>query len=113
MWVLLGTIESTRGHALRSPVRNRVLNGLERFRAKACPGLDPGWIPIRVKKTRQNKNPEPRSGSIGTEKALIVRQQGKPTSIDPLTRHQSCCRAKIRCVEPASSAFLDSLVYQI
>jgi hypothetical protein len=27
---------------------------LERFRAKACPGLDPGWIPVRVKKTRQN-----------------------------------------------------------
>jgi hypothetical protein len=26
--------------------------GLERFRAKACPGLDPGWIPVRVKKTR-------------------------------------------------------------
>jgi hypothetical protein len=35
---------------------------LERFRAK--------WIPVRVKKTRQNKNPEPRSDSIGTEKAL-------------------------------------------
>ena len=29
-----------------------------RFRAKACPGLDPGWIPLRVKKTRQNKNLE-------------------------------------------------------
>jgi hypothetical protein len=43
---------------------------LERFRAKACPGLDPGWIPVRVKKTRQNKNLEPRSDSIGTEKAL-------------------------------------------
>src|SRR6202034_1990720 len=28
---------------------------LKRFRAKACPGLDPGWIPVRVKKTRQNK----------------------------------------------------------
>src|SRR5438552_19000275 len=27
----------------------------ERFQAKACPGLDPGWIPVRVKKTRQNK----------------------------------------------------------
>ncbi len=35
---------------------------LERFRAK--------WIPVRVKKTRQNENPEPRSDSIGTEKAL-------------------------------------------
>jgi hypothetical protein len=28
---------------------------LKRFQAKACPGLDPGWIPVRVKKTRQNK----------------------------------------------------------
>jgi hypothetical protein len=31
---------------------------LERFRAK--------WIPVCVKKTRQNKNLEPRSDSIGT-----------------------------------------------
>jgi hypothetical protein len=31
---------------------------LERFRAK--------WIPVRVKKTRQNRNLEPRSDSIGT-----------------------------------------------
>ena len=29
----------------------------ERFQAKACPGLDPGWKPVRVKKTRQIKNP--------------------------------------------------------
>jgi hypothetical protein len=29
-----------------------------RFQAKACPGLDPGWSPVRVKKTRQNKRPE-------------------------------------------------------
>jgi MFS family permease len=36
---------------------------LERFPAK--------WIPVRVKKTRQNKRPELRSdSSIGTEKAL-------------------------------------------
>jgi hypothetical protein len=28
---------------------------LERFPAKACPALDAGWIPVRVKKTRQNK----------------------------------------------------------
>ena len=32
-----------------------------------------GWRPVRVKKTRQNKNPEPRSDSIGTEKALGCR----------------------------------------
>jgi hypothetical protein len=38
---------------------------LERFRAK--------WMPVRVKKTRQNKNLEPRSDSIKTEKALAIR----------------------------------------
>src|SRR5712672_1379286 len=27
----------------------------ERFRAKAYPGLDPGWTPVRVKKTRQKR----------------------------------------------------------
>jgi hypothetical protein len=37
---------------------------LERFQAKACPGLDPGWRPVRVKKTRQIKNPEPCFDSI-------------------------------------------------
>jgi hypothetical protein len=31
---------------------------LERCPAKACPGLDPGWIPVRAKKTRQNKEIE-------------------------------------------------------
>ena len=41
----------------------------ECFRAKACPGLDPG-IPARVKKTRQNKRIEPGSDSIRTDKAL-------------------------------------------
>jgi len=43
----------------------------ERFPAKACPALDAGWTPVRVKKTRQIKNLEPRSDSIGTEKALV------------------------------------------
>ena len=47
----------------------------ERFPAKACPGLDPGWEPVRVKKTRQIKNPEPRSDSIGTEKARGRRER--------------------------------------
>jgi hypothetical protein len=27
----------------------------KRFPANACPALDAGWIPVRVKKTRQNK----------------------------------------------------------
>jgi hypothetical protein len=35
---------------------------IERFRAK--------WTPVRVKKTRQIKNPELRFDSIETEKAL-------------------------------------------
>src|ERR1700681_280037 len=39
---------------------------LERFRAK--------WKPVRVKKTRQIKNLEPRFDSIETEKALDLRQ---------------------------------------
>jgi hypothetical protein len=43
---------------------------LKRFQAKACPGLDPGWTPVRVKKTRQIKNLELRFDSIETEKAL-------------------------------------------
>src|ERR1700726_5321605 len=50
----------------RSPPfsQQRTLSGrrLERFRAK--------WIPVRVKKTRQNKRLEPGSDSIRTDKAL-------------------------------------------
>jgi hypothetical protein len=45
-------------------------NTPERFQAKACPALDAGWTPVRVKKTRQIKNLEPRFDSIETEKAL-------------------------------------------
>src|SRR5258708_3506363 len=43
----------------------------ERFRAKACPGRDPGWPPVRVKKTRQIESQEHRFDSIETEKALV------------------------------------------
>ncbi len=39
---------------------------LKRFRAKACPGLDPGWAPVRVKKTRQNEESGRRSGPTRT-----------------------------------------------
>jgi hypothetical protein len=35
------------------------------------------WIPVRVKKTRQNKKLEPRSDSIGTEKALASESRDK------------------------------------
>ena len=41
-----------------SEIQRQDLRGVERFQAKACPGLDPGWIPVRVKKTRQNKKIE-------------------------------------------------------
>jgi hypothetical protein len=44
----------------------------ERFQAKTCPGLDPGWRPVCVKKTRQINNPEPRFDSIETERALAL-----------------------------------------
>src|SRR6202521_2875336 len=33
-------------------------NQPERFRAKACPGLAPGWAPVRVRKTRESENLE-------------------------------------------------------
>jgi hypothetical protein len=51
--------------ASRSPVaaQGRCLRKIERFPAK--------WTPVRVKKTRQIKNLEPRSDSIGTEKVLV------------------------------------------
>jgi hypothetical protein len=41
-----------------------VIPAPERFRAK--------WVPVRVKKTRQIKNLEPRFDSIETEKALVA-----------------------------------------
>jgi hypothetical protein len=47
----------------------------ERFPAKTCPGLDPGWIPVT--KTRQTTNQSLRPGSSGTEKAPgSLRQSG-------------------------------------
>src|SRR5260370_37505142 len=42
-----------------------------RFRAKACPGSDPGWKPVRVKKTRQIKRGVRLSG-IAAAWALVV-----------------------------------------
>jgi len=54
----------------------RPANGAQaRFPAKAGPGLDPGWRPVGVKKTRHIKNPEPRSDAIGTEKARGRRER--------------------------------------
>ena|ERR1700688_304911 len=42
------------------------------FSSEACPGRDPGRMPVRVKKTRQNKRLEPGSDSIRTDKALVL-----------------------------------------
>src|ERR1700730_15492380 len=36
-----------------------------RFQAKACPAPDAGWVPVRVKKTRQNKEKGPDSEPVG------------------------------------------------
>jgi hypothetical protein len=41
---------------------HELIRPLERFRAK--------WMPVRVKKTRQNRRLEPGSDSIRTDKAL-------------------------------------------
>jgi len=57
-------------------VADRASAPSERFPAKACPGLDPGWKPVRVRKTRQ-KNLEPvplqseRKGSCREQKLQV------------------------------------------
>ena len=60
---LMTQLVDLNNEASRVPLRAEdALEHLERFPAK--------WTPVRVKKTRQIKNSEPRSDSIGTEKAL-------------------------------------------
>src|SRR5207245_4613003 len=51
-----------------------------RFRAK--------WIPVRVKKPRQNKKLKPRSDLIGTEMALVGRDRRSRLGMD-LGRHHA------------------------
>jgi hypothetical protein len=41
--------------ASRKPGDGAVEKNLERFRAKRAPGLIRGWMPVRVKKTRQKQ----------------------------------------------------------
>jgi hypothetical protein len=60
---------------VRAAIRKPANGAPTRFPAKASPGLDPEWGPVGVKKTRPNKNPEPRSDSIGTEKARGRRER--------------------------------------
>ena len=59
----------------------QLTRSLERFQPKACPGLDPGWIPVRVKKTRQIKKLEPRFDSVETATALVA---VAAADVDPL-----------------------------
>src|ERR1700675_736661 len=59
---------------------------LKRFPAK--------WKPVRVKKTRQIGNLEPRSDSIGTEKALAQRIDDFPIS---------CLRKRLQRARPDGS----------
>jgi len=48
--------DRSRGRLRRGVCGLRLTRSLERFRAKACPGLDPGWIPVRVKKRLKIKD---------------------------------------------------------
>jgi hypothetical protein len=57
-----GTPASEKVHLGEIVVISEIVNRLERFQAK--------WKPVRVQKTRQIKNLEPRFDSIETEKAL-------------------------------------------
>jgi hypothetical protein len=61
----------------------------KRFRAKACPGLDPGWIPVRVKKTRQRK--------LGGKWRESNFRPAKGTAVTAPRRHQPSLRALPRC----------------
>ena len=64
---------------------------LERFRAK--------WIPVRVKKTRQNKRLEPGSDSIRTDKALARCGFGIVAEVGPFSYNiRSCCTWLTPCL---------------
>jgi len=65
--ISLSTIVAIRLVPLLAIAQRQADGVLERFRAKACPALDAGWLPARVKKTRQSKETEPRFWSIRTE----------------------------------------------
>ncbi len=62
---------------------------LERFQAKPVPGLDPGWIPVRAKKTRQNKNLELVVHSQAGDVEIRLRLEGSGQRYaDARRRHQ-------------------------
>jgi hypothetical protein len=41
--------------AARRPQTAQGARDLEHFQGEACPGLDPGWIPVRARKDAKNK----------------------------------------------------------
>jgi hypothetical protein len=43
------------GRQNASQIGKTPLCGIRAFSSEACPALDAGWTPVRVKKTRQNK----------------------------------------------------------
>ena len=69
--LLLGRrLEASGGGQCARRARFVAFHAPERLQAKACPGLDPGRKPVRVKKTRQIRNLEPGFDSIETERAM-------------------------------------------
>ena len=58
------------------------------------------WKPVRVKKTRQLKNPEPRSDSIGTEEAPVKidspQKRGLPTRRTGFLPGHAACKASAK-----------------
>jgi hypothetical protein len=49
------------GLSIDSPIfHEQNIKRIQRFRAKSLSRTDPGWIPVRVKETRQNKKQESR-----------------------------------------------------
>jgi hypothetical protein len=72
----------------RAALRAKMLT--RAFSSESLPALDAGWIPVRVKKTRQNKRLEPpfrfnRNGK-GSSGCHLVEAPGKHHSAD------DCCR---------------------
>jgi hypothetical protein len=72
---------------------------LERFRAKACPGLDPGWIAVRGEKRVKQRNRA--SVPIPSERKRLWRRGriGHPLvlAINEGLRIRGACAAEKMC----------------
>src|SRR6266545_5694120 len=51
--------------------------------AKACPGLDPGWAPVRRQGHAPMNNSRARPDSVGTGRALVSRAPVQALSVEP------------------------------